>query len=279
MKKMIALAMAALLAFSMTACGGSTSTGTSTSTGSAAGSSATQTSSIDLSGDPVAFLKGKKVGVQQGTTGDSYAADLDCQVMQFSKYADAVTALEQGKVDAVILDKDPAAAFVQQKGDLATFDQQLTSDKFAIAVKKGNTELTDKFNTAIQELKDDGTLDAIMDKYINKTEGATGYVTPEGTQYPNGKLVMATNATYPPYEYLEGENVVGIDPEVAKAICDKLGYELEIQDMEFDAIFAAVNSGKADFGAAGLTVTPDREKNVDFTSDYAEGILVCMVKK
>lgn len=276
MKKLIALTMAALLAFSMTACGGA-----KTNSGSTAASSNVQAATVDLSGDPVAFLKGKKVAVQQGTTGDSFVADPDlgCEVMQFSKYADAVTALEQGKVDAIVIDKYPAEAFVAQKGDLATFETPLTSDSFAIALKKGNTELTEKFNQAIAELKADGTLDAIMDKYINGVEGAAGYVTPEGTEYPNGKLVMATNATYPPYEYLEGENIVGIDPEVAKAICDKLGYELEIQDMEFDAIFAAVSSGKADFGAAGLTVTPDREKNVDFTEEYSEGILVCMVKK
>lgn len=276
MKKIIALAMATLLAFGMTACGGTqTDSGTSTS------AATTKTTSVDLSGDPVDFLKGKKVAVQQGTTGDSFVTDpeLGCKVMQFSKYADAVTALEQGKVDAIVIDKYPAEAFVEQKGDLAVFETPLTSDSFAIALKKGNTELTEKFNQAIAEIKTDGTLDAILDKYINGVEGATGYVTPEGTEYPNGKLVMATNATYPPYEYLNGEEIVGIDPEVAKAICDKLGYELVIQDMEFDAIFAAVNSGKADFGAAGLTITPERANNVDFTNEYSEGILVCMVKK
>ena len=78
----------------------------------------------------------------------------------------------------------------------------------------------------------------------------------------NGTLVMATNAEFEPYEYHDGDDIVGIDADIAQAICDKLGYELQIEDMEFDSILAAVNSGKADFGAAGMTVTDDRKENV-----------------
>ncbi|MBQ7858917.1 MAG: transporter substrate-binding domain-containing protein, partial [Faecalibacterium sp.] len=89
----------------------------------------------------------------------------------------------------------------------------------------------------------------------------------------------ATNAYFPPYEYYEGEAVVGIDADFAKAICDKLGYELEISDIEFDAIIPAVNSGKADFGAAGMTVTEERLQNVDFTDSYATGVQVIIVRK
>ena len=73
------------------------------------------------------------------------------------------------------------------------------------------------------------------------------------------ELHMATNAFFEPYEYYDGDTVVGIDAEIAKAICDKLGYTLVIDDMEFDAIITAVNSGKADFGMAGMTVTDERK--------------------
>ena len=91
-------------------------------------------------------------------------------------------------------------------------------------------------------------------------------------------LVMGTNAQFPPYEYVEGGEVVGIDAEVAQAICDKLGYELEIQDMEFNSIISAVQSGNVDFGMAGMTVTEDRLKNVDFSESYATGVQVVIVK-
>ena len=92
-----------------------------------------------------------------------------------------------------------------------------------------------------------------------------------------GKLTMATNAQFPPYEYYEGEGIVGIDAEIAGAIADKLGLELVIEDMEFDSIIEAVKSGKADIGLAGMTVTPERMETVDFTTSYATGVQVVIV--
>ena len=89
---------------------------------------------------------------------------------------------------------------------------------------------------------------------------------------------MCIRDRFEPYEYYDGDNVVGIDADIAKAICDKLGYDLEIEDMEFDAIIAAVSSGKADFGAAGMTVTEDRLKNIDFTDTYATASQVIVVR-
>ena len=90
---------------------------------------------------------------------------------------------------------------------------------------------------------------------------------------------MATNAAFEPYEYVEGENIVGIDVDIAQAICDKLGYELVIEDMEFDSIINAVQSGKADIGVAGMTVTEDRLKNIDFTDSYTTATQVIIVRK
>lgn len=90
-------------------------------------------------------------------------------------------------------------------------------------------------------------------------------------------LVMATNAFFEPYEYYEGDEIVGIDAEVGKAIADKLGMDFEISDVDFDAIIPNVQSGKASMGMAGMTVTPDREKNVNFTRSYAKGIQVVIV--
>ena len=92
-------------------------------------------------------------------------------------------------------------------------------------------------------------------------------------------LIMATNAEFPPYEYHEGGEIVGIDAEIAKAIADKLGMELVIEDMDFTAIIAAVQSGKADMGMAGLTVTEERLQSVDFSESYATGVQVIIVKE
>ncbi len=86
------------------------------------------------------------------------------------------------------------------------------------------------------------------------------------------KLVMATNATFPPYEYVEGGEYEGIDVEIAGEIAKKLGYELEIADVEFDTIIGGVQSGKFDMGMAGMTVTEERKQSVNFTDTYATGI-------
>ena len=92
-----------------------------------------------------------------------------------------------------------------------------------------------------------------------------------------GKLTMATNAAFPPYEYVEGGAIVGIDAEIAGAIAAKLGLELQIDDMEFDSIIEAVKGGKADIGLAGMTVTDERKEAVDFTATYATGVQVVIV--
>ena len=91
------------------------------------------------------------------------------------------------------------------------------------------------------------------------------------------KLVMATNAEFPPFEYYDGDEVVGIDAEFAAAIADKLGMDLKIEDMAFDSIIPAVQSGKADIGAAGMTVTEDRATQVDFSDSYYTGVQVIIV--
>ena len=91
-------------------------------------------------------------------------------------------------------------------------------------------------------------------------------------------LIMATNANFPPYEYMEGEEYAGIDIELAQEIAKKLGKELVIENIEFGAIVAGVETKKYDIGVAGLTVTEDRKLQVNFTDSYATGIQVVIVK-
>ncbi len=90
-------------------------------------------------------------------------------------------------------------------------------------------------------------------------------------------LVMATNAAFPPYEYKEGDNIVGIDAEIAAAIAEKIGMELVIEDVDFGAVLTGVAEGKYDMGLAGITVTEDRKKTMDFSDTYATGIQVIIV--
>ena len=103
----------------------------------------------------------------------------------------------------------------------------------------------------------------------------------EETEAPEVKktLTMATNAEFPPYEYHEGDQVVGIDAEIAQAIAEKLGLTLRIEDMEFDSIISSIKGGKADVGLAGMTVTDERLEEVNFSTSYATGVQVIIVRE
>lgn len=120
------------------------------------------------------------------------------------------------------------------------------------------------------------TLVACSSSTTTTTETTTEETT-ETTTEETTTLVMATNAEFPPYEYHEGGEIVGIDAEIARAIATKLGYELEILDTAFDTIIPSVLSGKADFGMAGMTVTEERMQSVDFSDTYATGVQVVIV--
>ena len=114
-------------------------------------------------------LKGVIVGVQLGTTGDIYVSDLEADgttVERYNKGFEAVQALSQGKIDAVVIDGEPAKTFVAETQGLKILDESFTDEEYAIAVKKGNTELLEKINGALKTLKDNGTLDEIVAKYI-----------------------------------------------------------------------------------------------------------------
>ncbi|MCI5751926.1 MAG: transporter substrate-binding domain-containing protein [Oscillospiraceae bacterium] len=225
-------------------------------------------------------LNGKTIGVQLGTTGDIYAGDVEgAAVERYNKGADAIQALKQGKVDAVIIDNEPAKVFVENNDDLKILPDAFAVEEYAIAIKKGNDELTEQINGALAELKADGTLDSIKTNWIGEEAGQHPYTSPEGTDRSNGTLVMATNPEFPPYESMSGDTVIGFDADMMQAVCDRLGMELVIDSMSFDSIIAAVDSGKADVGVAGMTVTEERLENVNFSDPYTTATQVVIVRK
>jgi len=265
MKKLITTALTAIMVVSLAACGGS--------------------KKIENTVFSVDDLDGKKIGVQLGTTGDIYASDYEgdeagSTVERFNKGNDAVLSLKQGKIDCVIIDEQPAKAFVGGNDDLTILEEPFEIEEYAMCLSKDSGELKDKINNALAELKEDGTLDSIVKNYIgDDTKGKTPYESPADADRSNGTVTMGTNAAFPPYEFYEGQKIVGIDADMMQAVADKLGMELKIEDMEFDSIIAAVQSGKVDVGVAGMTVTEDRLKNVDFTDSYATAKQVIIVRK
>ncbi len=112
-----------------------------------------------------------------------------------------------------------------------------------------------------------------------ENKGATDGETVVEDQANGDTLVMATNAEFPPYEFMEDGKIVGIDAEIAQAIADKLGKELVIENVDFDSLIPGVSSGKFDFVMAGMTVTEERKEAVNFTQSYATGVQVIIVNE
>ena len=144
-------------------------------------SGGSQASSEPVEIQSVDDLADLKIGVQIGTTGDSQATEAvkeDSQVSRFNKGADAIVALKNGKVDCVVIDSLPAEKFVEANDDLKIVDGIFDKEEYAICMKKGNTALRDAFNSALAELKEEGTLEEIQNNYIGDEIGEHPYESP-----------------------------------------------------------------------------------------------------
>ena len=145
-------------------------------------------------------------------------------------------------------------------------DIDLTSEEYAFGVDKTQPELLEQVNTFINKIKEDGTLDEICEKYFGG--GDPTPVESAALDESKDQLVVATNAAFEPFEYMEGDSYVGIDMEIAALLAEELGQELVIQNMDFDAVCLSVSQQKCDIAMAGLTVSEAREEFVTFSESY-----------
>lgn len=145
-------------------------------------------------------------------------------------------------------------------------EMELTSEQYAFGVDKTQPELLESVNTFIAQIMEDGTFDEICDHYFG--EGTPVAVTSAAYDESKDQLVVATNAAFEPFEYLEGESYYGIDMEIAAKLAEYLNMELVIQNMEFDAVCLSVGQQKCDIAMAGLTVNEEREEYVTFSTPY-----------
>lgn len=142
----------------------------------------------------------------------------------------------------------------------------LTDEQYAFGVDKEQPELLTQVNDFIKSMNEDGTFEEICNHYFG--DGEPVAVESATLDANKDQLVVATNAAFEPFEYTKGENYYGVDMEIAKALADKLGKELVIQNMDFDAVCLSVGQHKCDIAMAGLTIKPDREEYVSFSDSY-----------
>ena len=223
-------------------------------------------------------LNGLKIGVQSGTTGQTWCEEnTDSDVITFKSGMDAALDLKNGAIDAVVIDELPAKRIVEQNSDLKILDLRFTKEEYAIAVKKGNTELLDSINKTIAEMKENGDYEKLTGAFM-PADG--NIVIPENVATSgDGVVKMGTNATFWPFEYTEGSEVVGFDITMSQYIAKGYGKQLEVINMEFDSLIAALQAGSIDFVAAGMSITPDRQAEVDFSDPYYSSEQVVIVRK
>lgn len=240
------------------------------------------------------------IGVQTGTTGEFFVkgnvdmmfdgfSNIECKA--FDNAGLAVNAMLSGQVNYVIVDNEPAKMLVEQNKNIKLIDIALTTEQYAFGVDKEQNELLAQVNDIIADIKSDGTLQAIFDKYDaleydddgNVIGGDDNIVGIESKAKNNdnkgGQLVVATNAAFAPYEYKKGNLFAGIDMEIAKIIADTLKLELVIEDMAFESVVTSIGKNGVDIAMAGLSVTATRKQAVNFTNPYFEGAYQVLVVK
>lgn len=230
----------------------------------------------------IADLDGKKIGVQSGTTGEAWCLENlpNAKIVSFKTGMDAAIDLKIGAIDAIVLDELPAEAIVGKNPTLKVLrDPVFTENKeeYAIAIKKGNQALVDSINATIAKMKGNGEYEALVNAFM-PAEGSIVIPTIANLE-ADVTLKLGTNAAFPPFEYVEGSSIVGFDISMGLKIANDFGAKLEVVNMEFDSLIPALQSGTIDFIAAGMSVTEERKKNVDFSDAYYASEQVIIIRK
>ena len=228
-------------------------------------------------------LNGKHLGVQTGT---SYGPMLesnfpDSKISYYNSTTDLVTALTSGKIVSFPID-EPVIRYIMGENEKITYIQEyLEPFEFGCVFQKGDEgqKLRDEFNEFLSLLQTEGTLDEIQNIWFGADESKKVLPDPEELPGPNGTLTMATEALNPPFQYVNGNDIVGYEIDLAIRFCEKYGYKLAVKNMNFDALLPSIQSGKYDFCCSSVTITEERAESVYFSSpDYYGGVVMAVLK-
>lgn len=228
-------------------------------------------------------LNGARIGIQTGTTFDEIVLEAlpNAQISYFNSYPDMATALEANKIDGFPGDEPVLQLMAAENDRLTILDDRMDSFEFGFVLPKTEVgeNLLIEFNTWLTEIKSSGELEDIITKWISGSEESK--ILPNYSSYPasKGTLKMATEGAYAPMNYYRGDELVGFEIDLAAHFCEANGYGLVVEAMNFDGILPAVQTGKADFAAAGITITEERAESVNFSIPYYTGGTVMAVLK
>ncbi len=277
-RPILAVAMAATLLFGAAACGSSDSEGGGSDGGDGGSVPATEITSLD-------DLAGKTIGVQTGTTGESYANENKPEgatVKSFEDTTGLFGALESGDIQAILQDLPVNAGRVTETGGVAVVETFKTDEQYGFAVKKGNDELREKLDTALASLRDDGTYDALYTQYFPQ-DGADAGPGPDASDVEGSETVkVCSDIPYAPMEF-EGEGprglqYTGFDIDLLDAMVATFDAKLEVLDVGFDGILGNLTAGTCDVVASSVTINDERKQEVDFTEAYFDADQSLLVK-
>ena len=225
------------------------------------------------------------IGVLSGTLFPEIVGEYlpKAEVLLFNSTADEVAALKSGKVDALALDEPVARNMQAADDELMLFPEVLGSMEFGFIMNKSESgeALCAELNEFLNGLKTDGTLEAMQEKWLDSPD----FSAVEMTDYrdlpdTNGRVRLAMTSQYPPFASVNGEMYCGYEVELIAMFCREKGYALEINDMNFDAVLSAVQSGKCDIGCDCITITEERKETMIFSEpDYTGGTALLVLKK
>ncbi len=228
-------------------------------------------------------LNGKRIGVQTGTTLDEIVLETlpDAKISYFNSYPDMAAALEANKIDAFPGDEPVIRLMAAENNKLTVLEERMDSFDFGIALPQteAGEKLLAEINTWLASMKENGELALLTQKWTDGPESEKTVPDYASFPAPKGVLTLATEASYAPMMYYRGAEVVGLEIDLIARFCKANGYGLHVVPMLFDGILPAIQSGKADFAAAGLTITEERKESVYFSDPYYTGGTVMAILK
>jgi polar amino acid transport system substrate-binding protein len=233
------------------------------------------------SGDSLAGLGNKRICVLTGSAGDLAARKNfpGAQFQTFTAAADVALAIKTNKADAFVYDKSVLLNLTEKNPELMILDKPVAKLEIAAAIKKENTALLAEINKALQQLKTEGALQRLRQKWVDAKYSETPPLPATNPIASNGVLKMGTCANLEPFSFQSNGRLTGLDIELSQLLGQQLGKKVEIVDMSFEALIPALQSGKIDFALSDFNVTDERKKLINFSDPYIANDISVLVRR
>lgn len=231
--------------------------------------------------DPADF-SGKTIAIETGSTAQILQPEIlpDARPLYFSSASDCVVAVMTGKADASFTDELIIKVAGKNDPDLKILLLDAPGGPVApvFRLSESGRKLAEQYNAFLAEWKANGKLEALTKKWTEDPELAHPFDDPSELPAINGTLKIATQAGYPPFQFVADGEITGYEVELMREFCRTYGYRAEFSNMDFDAVLMSVVTGKCDIGSSGLTITEERSKNVLFGDSFYTNRPVLCVK-